>query len=214
MQRDRDRWKVWWRDLLLLVLQTSPCVAQSDDVAPLLLELPASTRALGLGGAFVVSSAASDALFHNPGGLVNAGDVSFGAQKYGSASVLGTFSAATEWAGGYLALGIQGLSYGSAVPWLDGIPDDANDLLSDSPVGASELVGSIGYGREVLGFRVGVVGKAIEQRVGPGRGATGAADFGVVRRLMGLTFGLSAQNQQDYRYGRKQLWHRLLFHLI
>ena len=100
----------------------------------------------------------------------------------------------TEWAGGNLAIGLQALSFGAALPWPDGIPDDANELLIDAPEGASELVGSIGYGRELLGFRIGVVGKAIEERVGPGRDATGAADIGIVRRLIGITFGFSAQN--------------------
>jgi len=175
-------------------LLAHPCVGQSDGNSPLLLELPASTRALGLGGAFVLSTAESDAIFHNPGALIDADGAGLAAQRYRSSSTLGTFSAATGWAGGSLAFGVQVLSYGAVVPWLDGIPDDANDLLGDAPIGASELVGSIGYGREILGFKVGVVGKAIEQRIGPGRDATAAADIGVVRRLMGITFGLSAQN--------------------
>ncbi len=176
------------------MLVAVPCVAQSDGNAPLLLELPASTRALGLGGAYVLSTAESDAVFNNPGALVNAEGAVLGVQRYGSASTLGSFSAVTEWAGGNLAFGVQALSFGAVVPWLDGIPDDANELLVDAPVGASELVGSVGYGRQLLGFRIGVVGKAIEQRVGPGRDATGAADIGIVRRLLGISFGASAQN--------------------
>lgn len=171
-----------------------PCLGQSDGNAPLVLELPASTRALGLGGTFVLSTAESDAIFHNAGALINAGGAGIAAQRYRSSSTLGTFSAATEWFGGTLALGVQALSYGSIVPWLDGIPDDANALLVDLPVSVTELVGSVGYGREIFGFSVGVVGKAIEQRVGSGRGATAAADLGIVRRLLGVTFGLSAQN--------------------
>jgi hypothetical protein len=125
---------------------------------------------------------------------VNAEGVGLGVQRYGYASLLGSFSAANEWAGGSLAIGVQALSFGAAVPWLDGIPDDANDLLMDAPVGASEFVGSIGYAREILGIRVGVVGKAVEQRVGPGRDATLAGDFGITRRIMGIIVGLSAQN--------------------
>jgi hypothetical protein len=149
---------------------------------------------LALGGAFALGIGESDAIFYNAGSLVDAEGVGLGVQRYGSTSTLGSLSAATEWAGGQLAIGVQALSYGAAAPWLDGIPQDANDLLIDSPVGASELVGSIGYGRELFGFRVGVVAKAVEQRVGPGRDATFAADIGLTRRLLGLTFGLSAQN--------------------
>ncbi len=172
----------------------SPCVGQSDGNAPLVLELPASTRALGLGGAFVLSTAESDAIFNNPGALIDADGVGLAAQRYRSSSTLGTFSAATEWFGGTLALGVQAVGYGSVVPWLDGIPDDANDLLLDLPVDVTEFVGSVGYGREVLGFQVGVVGKAIEQRIGAGRDVSAAADVGIVRRLLGITFGISAQN--------------------
>ncbi len=176
------------------VLFASPGFGQSVGNAPLLLELPASTRALALGGAFVLSTAESDAIFYNAGSLVNAEGVGLGIQRYGTASVLGSFSAATEWAGGQLAIGVQALSFGAAVPWLDGIPDNANELLTDAPVGASELVGSVGYARELLGFRLGVVGKAVEQRVGPGRDATVAGDIGIAHRIMGITVGLSAQN--------------------
>lgn len=179
---------------VLAISMVHPCLGQSDGNAPLVLELPASTRALGLGGTFVLSRSESDAIFHNAGALIDAGGAGIAAQRYGSSSTLGTFSAATEWFGGTLALGVQALSYGSMVPWLDGIPDDANALLVDLPVGVTELVGSVGYGREILGFNVGVVGKAIEQRVGSGHGTTAAADIGIVRRLMGITFGLSAQN--------------------
>jgi hypothetical protein len=194
MTRDKNPGGCLQLAAVLAALVASPSAAQSDGNAPLLLELPASTRALGLGGAFVLSTAESDAIFHNPGAILNADGAGLGVQSYGAASMLGTFSAATAWSGGSLAFGVQALSFGAAVPWLDAIPNDANDLLFDAPVGASELVGSIGYGREILGFRVGVVGKAIEQRVGPGRDATGAADVGIVRRLMGITFGVNAQN--------------------
>lgn len=183
--------------VLLVVAALSflvPCAAQSDGNAPLVLELPASTRGLGLGGAFVLSTGESDAIFHNAGALVEAEGVGLAVQRYQSSSTLGTFSAVTEWAGGSLALGIQALSYSSVVPWIEGIPFDADDLLTDAPVGASDLVGSVAYGREVLGFRIGVVGKAMEQRIGGGRDVTAAADIGVVRRVLGVTVGVSAQN--------------------
>ena len=57
------------RQLIVFVLASiapGPASPQSDGNAPLILELPASTRALGLGGAFVLSSATADGLFYNP----------------------------------------------------------------------------------------------------------------------------------------------------
>jgi hypothetical protein len=194
MTSDTEQVRTLRAVVVLAFFLAQPCVCQSDGNAPLVLELPASTRGLGLGGAFVLSTAESDAIFHNPGALSGAGGAGLAAQRYRSSSTLGTFSAATEWFGGTLALGIQALVYGSMVPWLEGIPDDANALLVDLPVGVSELVGSAGYAREIFGFRVGVVGKAIEQHIGSGRDVTAAADVGVVRSLLGVTLGLSAQN--------------------
>ena len=177
-----------------IAIAAAPCLAQSDGNAPLVLELPASTRALGLGGAFVLSAVDNDAVFYNPGLLDAARGAGLAVQRYGSSSTLGVLSAATEWFGGGLALGVQVLSYGAGgVAW-DDIPDDANDLLSSGSSGASELVGSLGYGREILGFRAGIVGKAIEQRLGGERDATVAFDIGVVRNLWGVTLGASAQN--------------------
>ncbi len=172
----------------------APCVGQSDGSAPLVLELPASTRALGLGGAFVLSVVDNDAVFYHPGLLDAARGAGLAVQRYRSSSTMGVLSAATEWFGGGLALGVQVLSYGAGGPALDDIPDDANELLSSGSSGVSELVGSLGYGREILGFRAGIVGKVIEQRVGGERDATVAIDVGIVRSLWGVTLGASAQN--------------------
>ncbi len=180
--------------VLAITVAAAPCAAQSDGSAPLVLELPASTRALGLGGAFVLSVIDNDAVFYNPGLLDAARGAGLAVQRYRSSSTLGALSAATEWFGGGLALGVQVLSYGAAGPTLDDIPEDANELLSGGSNGASELVGSLGYGREILGFRVGIVGKAIDQRLGSERDATVAVDVGVVRNLWGVTLGASAQN--------------------
>ena len=89
MKSDRDRMDSHGLGLLLLTIVASPCLAQSDNVAPLVLELPASTRALGLGGAFVLSSPASGAVFYNPGAIVNAGD---GANQHPTQTLLDLYS--------------------------------------------------------------------------------------------------------------------------
>ncbi len=181
--------------IFIAALLATPCLAQSDGNAPLTLELPASTRALGVGGAFVLSFPDNDAVFYQPGLLDAARGVGIAVQRYGSWSTLGVFSGATELLGGGFALGIQALSYGTDGVGLSGIPDNANDLLVDGTYGASDVVASIGYGRELLwDFRGGIVGKGIETRVGGRRAATAAVDVGLARSVLGITLGVSAQN--------------------
>jgi hypothetical protein len=61
-------------------------------------------------------------------------------------------------------------------------------------VTVSELVVSGGFGRRILGLRVGVVGKLLEQRYGSSRAATVATDLGVAAAPGPVTVGLAVQN--------------------
>lgn len=180
--------------LLLTVTSLAGAGAQSNGNAPLVLELPASTRALGLGGVFVLSGTTSEAVLHNPG-LINAAR-GFGVdvQRYSSSGTLGTVSAATALGSGGLAVGVQVLSFGMAGASVVDVPFDARALLQPGPVAASEIVGTIGYGRVIKGFRIGVAAKVLEQRIGSNRDATAAFDIGMVRRVFGITWGIAAQN--------------------
>jgi hypothetical protein len=74
------------------------------------------------------------------------------------------------------------------------IPFDARALLQPGPVAASEIVATLGYGRVIKGFRLGVAAKVLEQRIGSSRDATAAFDIGLVRRVFGITWGVAAQN--------------------
>ena len=180
--------------LLLCISPLTLVHAQSDRNAPLVLELPASTRALGLGGAFVLTGTASDALFYHPALVNSARGFGIDVQRYGSESTLGTLSGATSLGGGGLAVGVQVLSFAMRGPAVDFIADDADALLRSGPWGASEMVATIGYGRVIAGFRIGTAGKIIEQRIGRDRDAAAALDIGVARRILGITWGISAQN--------------------
>ncbi|MCZ6917191.1 MAG: hypothetical protein O7I93_10475 [Gemmatimonadetes bacterium] len=185
------------RQLLLpLLLAAIPrtAAAQSDGNAPLLLELPSSTRGLGLGGAFVLSNPDADAIFAAPGVLNSARGAGVTMQRYGSESSLLSLAAAMAWAGGGLAFGLQSLSYGMDGTTLRSVPDDASALLGTGSVTSAELVASVGYGRVIKGLQVGLVGKYIEQRIAGARSVTAAADLGVAVRELGITWSLMAQN--------------------
>ncbi len=180
--------------LLLTVTAVTRAGAQSNGNAPLVLELPASTRALGLGGAFVLSGRTSEALLYNPGLINTARGFGVDVQRYRSSGTLGTVSAATVLGSGGLAVGVQILSFGMTGATVVDVPFDAWALLQTGPVAASEIVGTLGYGRVIKGFRLGVAAKVLEQRIGSSRDATAAFDIGIVRRVFGITWGIAAQN--------------------
>ncbi len=186
--------------LLSSTLWCAPADAQSRDRGPIILELPASTRALALGNSFALGFQDSDAVFFQPGLLNRAQGLSGSVQRYGSSSTLATFSAGRAWLSGGVVLGIQHLSYGADAPArtlgsdLLKLPADIGSLRENGNVGASELVVSAGYGRTVKGIRMGLVGKFIEERFGPLKSATSAIDFGAAASPGPVTVGFAVQN--------------------
>jgi hypothetical protein len=179
---------------LHVVAAATSLQAQRESSAPLVLTLPVSTRALGLGNAYVLVGRESDALFANPGALNQARGSGIAVQRYGSSGTLGVMSTAREWASGGLAFGAQVLAYHPQTANFANLETDAGTLLSSGSFGAAEFVASIGYGRVVKGIRVGVAAKVIEQRLAGARDATLAADVGLTKAVAGVTFGVAMQN--------------------
>ncbi len=183
-----------------VALSSHPVLSQLRDRGPLVLELPASTRALAMGGAFPLGDQNLGAIFHHPGVLSQSRGFEASLQRFGPNSTLASFSAGQSWLSGGVALGVQTLTYGApATPPVGGddvlaLPADEGSLRQDGPVAASEVVFSAGYGRRVMGVQTGVVGKLIQQRFGPLRASTAAADLGVSFSPGPLTVGLAAQN--------------------
>lgn len=186
--------------LVLPSFLSAPAEAQSRERGPLVLELGASARALALGNAFTLAFPGPEGLFYHPGVLDRAQGLSASVQRYGSASTSAAVSAGQSWLSGGVALGVQVLTYSAAssepVTGEDvlALPADVATLREGGEIGVSELVVSAGYGRSVKKVRVGVVGKIVEQRFGPLRGASGALDVGVAMSAGPATFGLAARN--------------------
>ena len=88
--------------------------AQGGASAAIILELPASPRAMALGGAGT-SLEGDAAIFYNPAQLAAVQHVaaSLSAQRYIFSSTLGAFSAAARIGPGTAAIGVQALEYGS-----------------------------------------------------------------------------------------------------
>ncbi|NJD11626.1 MAG: hypothetical protein FIB01_14725 [Gemmatimonadetes bacterium] len=174
--------------LLLLLLAGTPAAAQETAFLPLLPTLPASTRALGLGGAFAIGSTDSDALFYNPAFGDRLRGASLGVQWAGSETTLYTLSAATDWWGGAVALGVLAVDYPTAAPF------DSTVLALWAPGSTSERAALLGYSRKLLGVPLAITGRLLELRALGERNATAAVDFATGMQLGFVTLGLSVQN--------------------
>jgi hypothetical protein len=181
------------QSVLLLLLLAYPAQAQVRENAPLLLQLPASTRAFGLGDSYHLASADNDAIFYHPGLIDAARGTGASLALFDRATLVAISAAADFWRGG-MAFGVQSLSYSAPTISSGAFARGEAGLGESGDVDASELAVTIGYGRLIKGFRVGVAGKYIEMRVPGERDVTVAADLGIARRIGFVTAGLSAQN--------------------
>lgn len=180
-----------------LLLATAPLGAQSGaraENAPILLRLPAGTRALALGGAGV-AVADADAVHFNPAQLTTGRGISVGLQGFGGEGVLGSYAHALAAGAGGLGIGVQYLDFAQPCAQCIGdVPGSAADLTRDGPLRASALAATVGYARQLFGVRVGVAGKYVEQRAGGTRDGLLAADVGVGYALGAISIGLAVQN--------------------
>lgn len=178
------------------LLPCAPLAGQATrTTGPLLLEVPASTRGLALGGAFHVGGRDSDAVFLHPGLLNNPSGMTGGVQLWGRGGTLVQLSAGIDWFGGGVALGVQSLDYGIAPGGFASLPVDEGELRGRGrSSGASERVVAGGYGRVVRGVRMGLTASAVELRVDGRRDITGAVGVGAARTAGPAVLALSARN--------------------
>ena len=168
--------------------------AQSAEHGPLVLEMPASTRGMALGGAFYMVGNDSDAVFHNPALIRGGGAIGGAMQRFGSASLLATVSGAADWSSASVAVGVQTLGYGLPDRGAAVLSHDARSLFMNGKTGTAEVAVSVGYARVVRGIRAGVTGKLVDQRLGGHHDATGAVDLGVAVAAGPARLGLAVQN--------------------
>jgi hypothetical protein len=179
--------------LLSLFLVASGADAQVRENAPLLLQLPGSTRALGLGDAYHLASTDNDAIFYHAGLIDLARGEGASLAFYEKATLVTVSAGAEFWRGG-VAFGMQSLSYASTSRTSGPFARGEAGLDGTGPIGASETVVSAGYGRVIKGFRVGIIGKYVDMRVAGERDVLLAGDVGIARRVGIVTAGFSAQN--------------------
>ena len=180
--------------LAYCVLFTANGAAQTAGALPRVLELPASTRAMALGNAYMMNARHADAVFYHPALLTGASGFGLDLQRWGANSSSTTVSAARQWLGGGIGVGLQTLQYGAAAEGSDTAPGGQDHLFTLGPSPVSERVATVGYSRELFGIDFGVATKLVEQRVGTTRDAGVLFDFGVATDLGPLKAGLTYRN--------------------
>ena len=179
---------------LTLLPSPSGLGAQEAGSALRVLRLPASARAMGLGDAYMMNAEASDAVFYHPALVEGAEGFGVEVQSWSGEATSASASAAGAWFGGSVAVGLQTLQYGVPGAELAELPGSHDLLFAPGDEPASERVATVAVARELGGFRVGVSGKLLEQRVAGERDATGAVDLGLATDLGPLVAAVSVQN--------------------
>jgi hypothetical protein len=182
--------------IFLVVFTTTPAIlsGQSGGRLPRVLEVPASTRAMALGDAFMMGSGHADAIFYHPALLADASGFGLDIENWTETATAATASAAMPWLGGGIGIGLQTLQYDVGAEGAARLPPGQDVLFSGGTAHTSERVASVGYARRAFGIRFGVVGKLVEERVEAARDATAAVDVGAATDVGPLTVGLTAAN--------------------
>ncbi|HEY5220248.1 MAG TPA: hypothetical protein VIJ16_10595 [Gemmatimonadaceae bacterium] len=174
---------------VLLVSLGAQLKAQGRPLAPMIEQLPGGTRSLGMANADLAGRE-SDVMFYNPAQLAVARGSGASAEFYQRGDLLTGLSTVLDVGQGAVGLGVQSLTFTGG----------ASGYASPSVLGTSgtlpgtgvELV--TGYAQSLMGYRVGVNAKLVEQEIGATRDTRGALDVGAARDLLNGTASLSVQN--------------------
>ena len=180
-----------------------PARAQAPATGPLILLLPASTRAMALGNAWVAGRD-EDVVFYNPAQLIGARPgFNVSVARYGSAGTLG--SIASVYAAGPLSMtlgwGVQFADFRTSpdVPY----PYSPAMLVMPGAADASSMEATAAGAMAYKGFRVGIAGKYASDRVAAATSGGGPVwtqhdaflgDVGLAHNLWTGVAGLSVQN--------------------
>ncbi len=176
--------------LLAAALLCAPGAAAAvAQEAPLLLRLPASARALGMGGVLPPGRGDAAALFYHPAFLRDATGIAGGMQWLGPDTLVVDAAGAMEWLGGAVGIGVRSVSYTGETGACDNV---CVQLLRRVPV--SERTAQVAVAHTVKGLRLALAGTYLEQRRDLARGSTWAADASLGAAAGPMRIGLTAQN--------------------
>lgn len=179
--------------VVALGLVPSMARAQAAGFGPIVLQLPASTRAIGFGNAYV-GVREPEAVFYNPAQLGTRPGVSVSAERYGSVSTAGAVASTYVFGKFGFGLGAQMLDYRSSGPAYPDAAPNGEQLLTDGPFPASSLVASAALEMAYKGIRWGLTQKLAQDRVSDGRDGVWLTDVGAAKEVGPVTVGATVQN--------------------
>ncbi|MDA1104441.1 MAG: hypothetical protein O2956_12705 [Gemmatimonadetes bacterium] len=179
----------------LVVLWPGALAAQTSGVLPKVTQLPSSTRAMALGDAYMMDAGHADALFNHPALLTNAAGFGLDVQRWGPHSSSTAVSAAMQWLGGGLAVGLRTLQHSPFGTGAQAAPPDQDHLFDFGSTSVSERVATLGYARSALfDIDVGVGLNLIDERVGNARQSVVLFDVGLSREVGPVVVGVTAHD--------------------
>lgn len=179
---------------VLALLAPGGAAAQTAGSLPRVFELPASTRAMALGDAYVMTAGHADALFYHPALLTDAGGFGLDVQRWGDESTSAAASAAMQWLGGGIGVGLLSLQYSGPGTGAAAAPAGQDHLFGAGAAPVSERVAVVGHGRELFGISVGAAAKVVEERVDASRSTTVMFDVGAATEVGPVTVGLTVRD--------------------
>lgn len=189
--------------LLALCVCVIPASAQEEHHAPLVLQLPATARAAGLGGA-VVALRDIDAIFGNPAlaGVISGTIVSL--TRFSRYASMGTLAASSSLGVFNVGIGAQFVDFESA-----GFAafQGSRVLTGRGDGAASNLVGAFALNTTFRSLRWGAAVKYVENRVTQRRHGSPTLDVGMATQGQ-TTWAVAVQNigpRMDVGAGRAEL---------
>lgn len=188
---------------LLALFASVSAQAQDENYAPLVLQLPATARATGLGGA-VVAVRDIDAIFANPAlvGVISGTAISL--TRFSRYAGMGALAASSSLGVFNVGVGVQFVDFESAG---FAVPVGSRVLTGPGDAAASSLAGAFAMSAVLQSLRWGVAVKYVEDRVAVGRDGSPTVDFGVATQGP-ITWAFAVQNmgpRMDVGVGRADL---------
>jgi hypothetical protein len=179
--------------LPVILLAPLTAAAQASGFGPIVLQLPASTRAVGFGNAYVAVRE-PEAVFYNPAQLGVRPGVALSVERYGSAATAGAVASTYVFGRFGFGIGAQLLDFDVQAVGYFGAAPNGERLSVRGPFSASSLVAATALEMAYKGIRWGVTGKFAEDRVFTARDGVLLADVGAAKEIGPGTAGVTVQN--------------------
>ncbi len=155
-----------------------------------------STRAMGMGGAFVAGDG-PEVLYANPAQLTTARGIALAFERTGGEASYLSLTTGTALLGLSMGTGMQMLEF-RASPWRPG----TSPRGPAREVGASSMAASLGAALERRGSRVGVTVRYLQQHLDGGRIGVPVLDLGAATQVRRVTVGIAATQAEGLDFGR------------